>query len=60
MADRVEIVASGSLEGNIRAPKVSIAEGAQFKGSVDMGGGKSSQAEGGGKSPSSQPPHKPA
>ena len=26
-ADRVEIVASGSLDGNIRSPKVSIAEG---------------------------------
>ena len=25
-------------EGNIRAPKIAIAEGAQFKGSVDMGG----------------------
>jgi cytoskeletal protein CcmA (bactofilin family) len=47
VADRVEIVASGSVEGNIRAPKISIAEGAQFKGSVDMGGGKSSQVEGG-------------
>jgi cytoskeletal protein CcmA (bactofilin family) len=58
-ADRVEIVASGSLEGNIRSPKVSIAEGAQFKGSVDMGGGKSSQVEGG-KGQNSQTQAKPA
>lgn len=37
-ADKVEILPSGVLEGNIRAPKIAIAEGAQFKGSVDMGG----------------------
>lgn len=37
-ADKVEILPSGILEGNIRAPKIAIAEGAQFKGSVDMGG----------------------
>lgn len=36
--DKVEILPSGVLEGNIRAPKIAIAEGAQFKGSVDMGG----------------------
>lgn len=36
--ERVEILPSGILEGNIRAPKIAIAEGAQFKGSVDMGG----------------------
>ena len=35
--ERVELLASGQLEGNIRAPKIVIAEGAQFKGSVDMG-----------------------
>lgn len=34
--ERVEILPSGSLEGNIRSPKIAIAEGAQFKGSVDM------------------------
>lgn len=37
-ADRVEILPTGTLEGNIRAPKIAIAEGATFKGSVDMGG----------------------
>ncbi len=36
--EKVEILPSGILEGNIRAPKIAIAEGAQFKGSVDMGG----------------------
>jgi cytoskeletal protein CcmA (bactofilin family) len=37
-AERVELLPSAVLEGNIRAPKIAIAEGAQFKGSVDMGG----------------------
>lgn len=37
-AEKVEILPSGFLEGNIRSPKIAIAEGAQFKGSVDMGG----------------------
>ncbi len=36
--EKVELLPSGSLEGNIRSPKIVIAEGAQFKGSVDMGG----------------------
>jgi cytoskeletal protein CcmA (bactofilin family) len=43
--ERVEILPSGSLEGNIRAPKIVIAEGAQFKGSVDMGGKAGSVGE---------------
>jgi cytoskeletal protein CcmA (bactofilin family) len=33
---RVEIQATGRLTGNIRAPKVVIAEGAMFKGNSDM------------------------
>ena len=35
---RVEIQASGKLMGNIRAPRVVIAEGASFKGNSDMTG----------------------
>ena len=35
---RVEIQASGKLLGNIRAPRVVIAEGASFKGNSDMSG----------------------
>jgi cytoskeletal protein CcmA (bactofilin family) len=35
---RVEIQASGKLLGNIRAPRVVIAEGASFKGMSDMSG----------------------
>ncbi len=32
----VEIRASGSVVGDIRSPRISIADGAHFKGSVDM------------------------
>ena len=35
--DRVELVASASVDGNIRAPKIVVAEGAKFRGNVDMG-----------------------
>ncbi len=40
-ASRVEIQSSGRLTGNIRAPRVVIAEGAVFKGNSDMTGRKS-------------------
>ena len=35
--ERVELVASASVDGNIKAPKIVVAEGARFRGSVDMG-----------------------
>jgi cytoskeletal protein CcmA (bactofilin family) len=35
-SDRVEVSPSGILEGNISAPRIVIAEGAFFKGIVDM------------------------
>ena len=38
--ERVEVLASGSLEGDVAAPRVVIAEGAFFKGKVEMTGGK--------------------
>jgi cytoskeletal protein CcmA (bactofilin family) len=38
--DRVELVASSTVEGNIKAPKIIVAEGARFRGSVDMGSPK--------------------
>ena len=37
---RVEIQASGRLTGNIRAPKIVIAEGAMFRGNSDMSTGR--------------------
>lgn len=36
--ERVELLPSGSLEGNIRGPRIVISEGAHFRGSVDMSG----------------------
>ena len=33
---RVEIAASGTVQGDIRAPRVSIADGAMFRGAIDM------------------------
>ncbi len=35
--DRVELIASCFVDGNIKAPKIVVAEGAQFRGAVDMG-----------------------
>lgn len=39
--DKVEIAPTGSVQGDIRAPRVAIADGARFKGSIDMEGGAS-------------------
>jgi cytoskeletal protein CcmA (bactofilin family) len=38
--DRVELVAGATVDGNIKAPKIVVAEGARFRGSVDMGSAK--------------------
>jgi cytoskeletal protein CcmA (bactofilin family) len=35
--DRVELVMTATVDGNIKAPKIIVAEGAKFRGSVDMG-----------------------
>lgn len=35
--ERVELVASAVVDGNLKAPKIVVAEGAKFRGSVDMG-----------------------
>ena len=34
--DKVELAATGSVQGDIRAPRVAVADGARFKGSIDM------------------------
>jgi cytoskeletal protein CcmA (bactofilin family) len=34
--DKVEIAATGSMRGDIVAPRVGLADGARFKGSIDM------------------------
>jgi cytoskeletal protein CcmA (bactofilin family) len=35
-SDRVEVATTGTMEGDISAPRVVLADGAQFRGSVDM------------------------
>jgi cytoskeletal protein CcmA (bactofilin family) len=45
--DKVEIAPSGQVDGDIRAPRVAIADGAKFRGSIDMnraGAGQSQSA----------------
>jgi cytoskeletal protein CcmA (bactofilin family) len=37
--ERVELLPTGTLEGNIRAPRIVISEGARFTGRIDMSGG---------------------
>ncbi|HEX6851471.1 MAG TPA: polymer-forming cytoskeletal protein [Candidatus Polarisedimenticolaceae bacterium] len=36
--DKVEVAATGSMRGDILAPRVVLADGARFKGSIDMDG----------------------
>ena len=43
-AERVEIAPTGRLIGNIAAPRITIADGAHFKGSVDMERGAESRS----------------
>lgn len=38
--EKVELMTSAVVDGNIRAPKIVVAEGARFRGSVDMGAPK--------------------
>lgn len=35
--ERVELVTTATVDGNIKAPKIIVAEGAKFRGAVDMG-----------------------
>ncbi|MEA2490776.1 MAG: hypothetical protein QOH21_2568 [Acidobacteriota bacterium] len=44
--DRVELVASAIVDGNIKAPKIIVADGARFRGSVDMGSARPQETAG--------------
>ena len=45
--DRLELVMTATVDGNIKAPKIVVAEGAKFRGSVDMGSSRpTGEAEG--------------
>ena len=43
--NRVEIASSGTVTGDVRAPRVAIADGAMFRGSVEMDTGSSAKVE---------------
>ena len=45
--EKVEVAASGSMEGDIVAPRVALADGARFKGSIDMEGRAAAKAAAG-------------
>lgn len=51
--ETVVVAASGQVEGNIKAPRVSLDNGAQFRGSIDM-----DPASGQGESKPTPPAHK--
>ena len=48
-SDKVDIRDNGSVDGDIAAPRVAIAEGAHFRGSIDMQKGAGAQKVEGGK-----------
>jgi cytoskeletal protein CcmA (bactofilin family) len=35
-AEKVELAATGTMMGDIRAPRVVLSDGSKFKGSIDM------------------------
>jgi len=51
-SEKVDLRDNGSIDGDITAPRVAIAEGAHFRGSIDM--------QRTGKAPESKPAHAPA
>ena len=58
--DKIEVAATGSMLGDIRAPRVVLADGARFKGAIDMDSGRSKMAEkpaSGGQSAGEKPAH---
>ena len=57
--EKVSITAEGKVDGDIRAPRVSITEGARFRGGIDMQAGQ--QARGAADQPRPRPePRRPA
>jgi cytoskeletal protein CcmA (bactofilin family) len=51
--EKVEVAATGTMEGDIQSPRVLLADGARFKGSIDMEGRPSTAAAAAGASSSS-------
>jgi len=42
--DKVEVAATGTMRGDIQAPRVVLADGAKFKGAIDMDSKKASSS----------------
>jgi cytoskeletal protein CcmA (bactofilin family) len=59
-SDKVDIRDNGSVDGDIIAPRVAIAEGAHFRGSVDMQRKGGPQAKATGPQPAATPQQVPA
>ena len=65
-SEKVEIRDNGSVDGDIASPRVAIAEGAHFRGSIDMqrtgakAGDKTDKAEAKPAAPAAQPSPNPA
>ncbi|HLX08823.1 MAG TPA: polymer-forming cytoskeletal protein [Thermoanaerobaculia bacterium] len=55
-SERVEVGAGGSVEGDITAPRVTIAEGAFFKGKIEMQSEKNREPRRTGKAAADAPP----
>lgn len=60
-SEKVDIRDNGSVDGDIAAPRVAIAEGAHFRGSIDMqrSGGAKPEAKAGEAKPAAQPAPQP-
>ena len=62
-SDKVDIRDNGSVEGDLVSPRIAIAEGAHFKGSIDMqrkGGAPQAQGKPAAAQPQAQQPQAPA
>jgi cytoskeletal protein CcmA (bactofilin family) len=61
--ERVELASGSTVLGDIKSPRISIADGARFKGSVDMeqsGGSKGAEPQKAAAKPTQEPAAKPA
>lgn len=45
--DKIEISPSGSVQGDLCAPRVALADGSRFKGAIDMSGSGGGKTQGG-------------
>jgi cytoskeletal protein CcmA (bactofilin family) len=59
-SEKVDIRDNGSVDGDITSPRVAIAEGAHFRGSIDMQRNGGTQPGPGGPKPEARPEVKPA